>query len=255
MIISNVMAKNDSDRSWEALARIDPYYAVLTEQRYRAGNDAEEFFSSGEAHIDHVFKNLRRLNNSFRPRHSVDFGCGVGRLLIPLAHASAEVTGVDVSETMLAVAENNMRNRNIGNVRLVRSDDTLSALPAGFEFVHSVIVFQHIPVRRGEALFSTLLDKLAAGGMGAVHFLYFRNAPLWRKFVVRMGTYSSLVHGIANLVRGHKFTHPRMQMNHYSLVRLMRILYDHRCTDVLTELSYHTGTYGAMLYFRKSPFV
>lgn len=49
--------RTGTDRDWERLAIIDPHYAVLTEERYRGENiDIAQFFATGEAHIDHVFK-------------------------------------------------------------------------------------------------------------------------------------------------------------------------------------------------------
>ena len=46
--------RDHSDRTWEKIARSDPYYGVLTADRFRSGqlNDDSkaEFFRSGEEH-------------------------------------------------------------------------------------------------------------------------------------------------------------------------------------------------------------
>jgi 2-polyprenyl-3-methyl-5-hydroxy-6-metoxy-1,4-benzoquinol methylase len=96
---------NDSDQDWERLARTDPYFAVLTEPQY-CGKPSEieraEFFRTGEAHVAEVLSIIRsRLHPTFAPARALDFGCGVGRVLIPLAARCREVTGVDVSPAML----------------------------------------------------------------------------------------------------------------------------------------------------------
>jgi SAM-dependent methyltransferase len=245
---------NDSDRDWESLAKIDPYYAVLTADQYREDNlDRAEFFSTGKTHINHILKRAQVINPEFSPRVSLDFGCGVGRLLVPLSECSERVIGVDISSTMLTTAGANLRQRNITNVQLVKSDDSLSLVPNGIDFVHSFIVFQHIPVERGEKMFATLIDKLVDGGMGAVHFTYHRYGPTWRKLAATATKKFNFLHGITNLARGRAFSYPKMQLNHYSLNRLLTTLHDKHCFNIMIENVLDPPvTLGAILYFQKS---
>jgi SAM-dependent methyltransferase len=245
---------NDSDRDWESLAKIDPYYAVLTADQYRTENlDAVEFFATGKNHIAHMLERVRTIDPDFSPRVSLDFGCGVGRLLIPLSEVSGRVIGVDISSTMLATAEANLRERHISNVELIKSDDALSLVPNGIDFLHSFIVFQHIPVTRGEQMFSILVDKLVDGGMGAVHFTYHRYGPSWRKLAASATKKFNFLHGMMNLIRGKSFRHPKMQLNHYSLNRLMTMLHDKGCSNVMVEHFFDPPlTLGAIVYFQKS---
>jgi len=58
---------------------------------------------------------------------------------------------------MLAEARRNMEEMNIANVTLVGSDDRLSQVPGSYDLVHSHIVLQHIPVRRGMGMIGELL--------------------------------------------------------------------------------------------------
>lgn len=44
------------------------------------------------------------------PSNILDIACGTGRITIELASLGYKMTGVDISEEMLSVAENNMRN-------------------------------------------------------------------------------------------------------------------------------------------------
>jgi 2-polyprenyl-3-methyl-5-hydroxy-6-metoxy-1,4-benzoquinol methylase len=110
----------------EALARKDSYWAVLTSERFRRGNLSDaavrDFFESGVRNVEVVFDTVRRrLDADFTPRSVLDFGCGVGRVLLPLAERCDRVVGVDVSETMLAEAREHCRRRGLPNVHLVRS--------------------------------------------------------------------------------------------------------------------------------------
>src|SRR3954469_547208 len=123
---------NDSDEDWERFGRTDPYFAVLTAPEFHGQlSDAEraKFFDSGEAHVERVIAIIRdRLDPGFAPRTALDFGCGVGRLLIPLAKRCDEVAGVDVSPSMLAEARRNCDAAGVRNVSLLQSDDELAAV-------------------------------------------------------------------------------------------------------------------------------
>ena len=57
------MALRDSDKEWEQIGRRDPYYGVLSLDKFRTAqldNDSlEEFFISGRDHIDFVLETIR----------------------------------------------------------------------------------------------------------------------------------------------------------------------------------------------------
>ena len=86
------MPRVNSDKDWGHFAKLDPYYAVATHEKYHNDNlNAEalkEFFESGQRHIEEIFKVIHtHLAPAFRPVRALDFGCGVGRLVMPLAEA------------------------------------------------------------------------------------------------------------------------------------------------------------------------
>src|SRR6266852_4183437 len=166
-----------TDTDWEEWGRRDPYFGVITDPKFRSGKineDAKrEFLASGESHVHSVLSTIRKhIDPGFEPRTVLDFGCGVGRLLIPFAKVAEDVVGLDVSPSMLQEARRNCGEQRLHNVRLLRSDDDLSTLTGEFNLIHSCIVFQHIPVERGRALFSKLLGHLCAGGVGAIQLTY-----------------------------------------------------------------------------------
>jgi cyclopropane fatty-acyl-phospholipid synthase-like methyltransferase len=112
------------------------------------------------------------INPNFVPRTVLDFGCGVGRLLVPFAMVAEDVVGLDVSVSMLREARKNCNKRGLRNVHLKPSDDELSTLAGTFDLIHSCIVFQHIPMERGRAILSKLLRHVHPGGMGAIQLTY-----------------------------------------------------------------------------------
>ena len=138
--------------------------AVDTREKFRGQNLTDdllrEFFQTGVDHVKFIFETIRsRLDPHFAPRSALDFGCGVGRLLIPLARQCNCVVGVDVSETMLREARDNCEHQGISNIRLIKADSSDCATLGPVDLVHSFIVFQHISPRWGEAIFRRLIPK------------------------------------------------------------------------------------------------
>ncbi len=95
-----------SPHLWERYARAEPFWAVLTEPRF--SRDAltpdalEAFYASGREHVDGVIEVARRwVAPGLTVRRALDFGCGAGRLSVPLAERGIEVTGIDVAPSML----------------------------------------------------------------------------------------------------------------------------------------------------------
>ncbi|HUF65656.1 MAG TPA: class I SAM-dependent methyltransferase [Gemmatimonadaceae bacterium] len=255
------MPIHDADRAWEWFGATDPYFAVLTDDRYsgpRLSTAAlEEFFASGERYTVALFDLLdRSIAPGFAPARALDFGCGVGRVLIPLSRRCEEVVGVDVSQSMLQVALRNCQEQGIANAALLRGDDELTAVSGTFDFIHSFIVFQHIPVARGEALTRRLLELLRQDGVGALHYTYDVQWPGMTGISTWAKLHVPLARTVANLIKRRPIPTPVMQMNAYSLSRLMRILHDAGCEQVCMRGTLHTEeggltARGVMVTFRK----
>jgi SAM-dependent methyltransferase len=245
-----------TDDSWDKLGKTDPYYGVLSRECFRQSSMTDdlrlEFFRSGEEHVRGVFETIRaHIDADFSPRSALDFGCGVGRIAIPLARRVAKVVAADVSGAMLSEAARNCAEQNVGSVQLIRSNDTLATVPENLEFIHSFIVFQHIPTIRGLAILQHMLHLLADGGAGALHFIFARHASKHRVFLQRMRGLVPLANGFYNLICGRAFSHPIMEMNLYEINGILDVLYQNGCHDVHIRFSDHDGFIGAMLYFKK----
>src|SRR5262245_60880221 len=87
------------DPRWEAFAAREPYFAVLAAPKFLRANltpDRErEFFAGGEALVDSVFRVIEQFSPGFSPMTTLEYGCGPGRLAIPLARRPGAVTAVD----------------------------------------------------------------------------------------------------------------------------------------------------------------
>ena len=143
---------------WDLRARENaPFYVCTT-----AADSTAAFDASGRRDLEAQV--LDGLDVSPRWR-VLEIGCGVGRLLRPLAGRVARVVGVDVSAEMLARARDHCEG--LPNVELHRTDGGLDFLPdAGFDFVFSHIVFQHLPRKAySERYFRDAFRVLAPGGI------------------------------------------------------------------------------------------
>lgn len=250
------MVMRGSDAAWKRYGEIDPYFGVFSHDRFRREHlddmTVAEFFRSGETHVDWLVRTIRdRVDGAFAPRRVLDFGCGVGRLLIPLARISERVVGVDVSEGMLHEARRNCASHGVGNVHVARSDDRLSRVDGTFDFVHSWIVFQHIPPRRGMVILREIVARLERGGVGALHVTYRSTASRARRTKAWLRGHVPGVNALVNLARGRSPSYPVMQMNAYDLDRIVALLQSAGCDRVHAHFTDHAGHLGAILFFRK----
>jgi len=233
------------DRSaddWNALGEAEPFFAVLTDERFlrerMSEEDQEAFFASGEADIAHLFGLIAQPD--FAPKSALDFGCGVGRLTRALAKRIGRVAGVDVAPSMLRIARENV------------PPATFSAeIPdERFDLIVSLIVFQHIPVRRGEALLDELLRHLSDDGVAALQFTFRRPGSILRRVARTIRSRVPLVHRIAQRMRGER-PMPYMQMNEYDYARVTAILQRHGCEESRIIPTDHGGIKGAILVTRR----
>ncbi|HET8649121.1 MAG TPA: class I SAM-dependent methyltransferase [Gemmatimonadales bacterium] len=247
-----------TDRNWQRLGQRNPYYGVVSDERNRADRlDAAayaRFFESGERHVAGTLDALQQHFGSVdRQSSCLDFGCGVGRLVLPLARRFRRVVGVDVSPGMLREAQRNCRAAGIDNAHLIRTDEARGLAAERFGLVHSYIVFQHIPERRGRRIFSRLLALLRPGGLGTIHFSYAREAGRLRRLARPLRRFRP-VNAAANLMLGKAWNEPFMAMHNYDVNELMLMLQHWGVDQVYCRLTAGRdggGYRGISLMFRK----
>ena len=245
-------------RNWEKFGEKDPYYWVTTDSKYKDGglteNVREDFFESADRYIDSLFKVIRtHLDATFNPQRAFDFGCGVGRVALPLARRCKYVFGVDIAESMIAEARKNSEEQSVNKVQFSTQVDSLPANTEPFDFVHSIYVFQHIRVEQGLQTFIQLIDLLKENGIGAIHFVYQRRMSVKRKIVYWSCLHLPLFKNLNNLRQGKPFSAPMYEMNDYPLDELFLILQQKRCEHIYTRYTKEGPYNGIMLFFQKNP--
>lgn len=127
---------------WDERASEDPFFFVDNRRAYR-DTELEAFWAGGEESIDVA---LGRVGAAVIPDDEiVEIGCGVGRLTRVLAARGRSVRAVDVSERMLARAQE--LNPQLVNVEWHLGDGvSLAGIENNSADVcNSHVVFQHIP--------------------------------------------------------------------------------------------------------------
>lgn len=247
------MLKDQTDKDWEWFGENNPYYGVVCWDDFDAKSldkDAlDGFFLRGRQYVEEVVD----LMDQFFPegpekKKAIDFGCGVGRLAIPLAQKYQQVTGVDISPSMLKEAARNAKNHSVANIRYILTGD-LKNEPSDVDLVHSFIVMQHIPVEVGERLTRQLIDLLKPGGVGILHFTYRTSDDVSLKSRLLMTAYHKIpmVYRLRSLIKKQ----PVCQMNEYDLNKIFAILQDTGCGSPQIRFTHHHSVSGVLVFFQK----
>jgi SAM-dependent methyltransferase len=249
------MLRDKSDVSWEKWGKQNPYFGVLTDDKFRCENITEEskreLLETGRVHVQRVLSTASTQFGTLARPSALDFGCGVGRLVIPFAREFERVTAVDVSVGMLETARRNCDERDLNNVDFVHSDDRLSQVTRNYDFIHAYLVFQHIPVRRGEAIITELLKRLNDGGVVAIHFPFRCNDSSIRKFTHFLRRSFSPLSVLANVVRGRSWDEPFIQMNCYDVNRVLTLIASYGIKDLFLEVVDAGGFLSAFVFAKK----
>lgn len=218
-----------SSATWEALAKKDPWNAVLTtvDGREVAGDPAKlaAFYRSGEEYLQRM---LRSIRDHFGPvdRFDVaaDFGCGVGRVALPLARRSRELIAVDVSPTMLSMTEARAREEGLPNLSLQLLPQFLED-DRELDLLHSVLVLQHIWPEEGFRILEAVVPRIRPGGMAILHVPSSVGGVQPRRLFRWARSRVPGFNALANVFRGVPANTPYMQMNAWDLNRLVELLH------------------------------
>ncbi|HXA27456.1 MAG TPA: class I SAM-dependent methyltransferase [Candidatus Angelobacter sp.] len=203
----------------------DMYFANTGERAHR-GRIVEELFEQGEAYLDAVEQRFAELGVPVRhDGAALDFGCGVGRVLVPMAARYRSAVGVDVAPSMLEEARRHLGAERQADLRAYDGEDIDGCLgDLRFDVVHTTRTVQHIPPADGLRILRSLLARLQPGGVALVqapmcapHTLFHRLNGLRE----RSGLLIRLGHALA---RGHTEFRPTDPVHHWYLYPADRLL-------------------------------
>ena len=238
----------------------EPYFTVLTDPKFLRANLTEdarrEFFAGGEALVDFTWRTIQlRLAPDFAPTAILEYGCGAGRLAIPLARRAARragrVTAVDRSPEMIAAAQAEAARHGVDNI-LFRSPEALFAGPERFDFIVCYFVLQRMPRRDGLALVRALLERVVPGGIAVFQFPY-RGAASPLVITARwLREHVPVVNDAANVLRGYERTRPFVPTHTYRIEDVLAIV--DAAGSPATYLTFdHHGDVESVMAFAESP--
>ena len=158
---------------WNERAQEDAHYYVAFGRR---DQDDEEFFATAKDLVSELVGELKRLPDSPRKlRRALEIGCGPGRLLRPMSQYFGQIYGVDVSDSMIAIAKEKLRDVPSAFPYAIGGSDLRLFPDRHFDFVYSYAVFQHIP--SAEVVFSYFRETVRVLRPGGIARLQINGLP------------------------------------------------------------------------------
>ena len=152
----NIIEKMKSD--WDRRATVDAKFWIDTTQ-YQS--DAV-FDEAGETNVARFLEIAAPYMKS--SWHVLDVGCGIGRMVKPMASRFAHVSGVDVSTQM--ILQGRQWLAGVSNTALFEGNgvDLKVFESSTFDFVYSSITFQHMPREVFDSYLPEINRVLRPGG-------------------------------------------------------------------------------------------
>ena len=245
-------SERDTDSDWNQLGEVDPFWAVITDERFRAGRmDAparEAFYQSGVLDIDHFHTALMRHFSA--PDHfesCLDFGAGVGRLLVPMAQRAHQAVGVDIADSMRAICQTRLAELGLSQVKLAATPKEAAAF-GPFNWINSFIVLQHIHPARGMVLIEELLAMVGSGGFISLQVTTHREAHLMPQDTAGPGR--KLLRRVRNSLLPRRDI-GQITMYDYDQGQVLALLTRAGCPRFVLEHTDHGGHHGYMIYAQK----
>lgn len=244
------------ENDWVKFGEIDPYFGVLSRAEFKSENLNEEaraeFFQSGAWHVAHVLKIVRDCFGSVPSGVALDFGCGVGRITTALAAHFDQVVGLDISDGMITEAKRAASAANLTNIEYDTSLNKHRFSASLYDFIHSFIVLQHIPIKSGEKIIADLLQSTKVGGVGVIHFTYENSESSIKSIMKGIAKSTVGLRPIVNILTGRKWNYPAMQMNNYPLSNMFRI-FDGCGADIHKICRIDDwGSVGLMVFYKRA---
>lgn len=240
------------DSRWERFASREPFFAVLTQPRYRRANltpEAERaFFAGGEELVDWI---LHIVAERYRtvPESIAEYGCGAGRLAVAFARRAGSVAAIDRSPAMLGAARAAAAQRGLGDV-VFQSDDEFFASGRSYDLLNCYLVLQRLPPAEGLALMRRLLDSIGSAGIGVFHVPFRSDASRAVAAARRARERMPIVNGVANVVRRKSFDEPFIATHTYDLDDVFTVL-DDAGFEAHVDVERDGGLASAFLFVRR----
>ena len=240
---------------WDELAAREPYFAILADPRYLRENfDAAAeaaFFGAGDDQAGQILQFIHsHAAPLFHPDTVLEYGCGVGRLLIPFARRSMRAVGVDVSPAMLEVARRHVEKAELANVELLDAASFASDTRR-FDLVNCFLVLQRIHPSQGLALIRELAGHVRGGGFAVLHLPFRSRAGRLVRWSRRARAAVPALNTAANLALRKPSSIPLIESFTYDLNEVLGLLQELGFDAPLLQTTRHGDLDGVIIHAQK----
>jgi hypothetical protein len=164
-------------REWEKLGRDQPAWSVLSVDAYKSDDPSKigaAFYKTGISEARRLLNSLQRHGIEPPFEKAVEYGCGLGRISIPLAQHCRQLYAYDISAPHLHLAKAYAERAGAQNIqfeRVVRPDQ---GIEQGYDLYYSALVYQHNPPPLIFRLVNQALEGLAPRGVAVFQLPVFR---------------------------------------------------------------------------------
>lgn len=152
-------------KSWESLAKHDPLWAIMSHPDKKDNKwEMDEFMETGQSEVSGFLETINRILPGLPRKRALDFGCGAGRLTQALADYFDKVDGIDISPSMINTAIKNNRLGQRIKYHLGKENE-IPFRDNSFDFVLSLIVFQHVHKKYAKKYIAEFFRVLKPGGI------------------------------------------------------------------------------------------
>jgi 2-polyprenyl-3-methyl-5-hydroxy-6-metoxy-1,4-benzoquinol methylase len=165
--------KSRQAQQWSRLGQKAPYWSVLSgcsKTQTVSEADQKEFYRSGGDEIETMREFFHSVGQTIPSGRCLDWGCGLGRVLVHLAPLFDEAVGVDISHPHLQITRtyaDSLEPHIAQRIVLYQAIDDEAAIKSLFgqvDLVHSILVLQHMPPPLMIETLTTFAQLLKKGG-------------------------------------------------------------------------------------------
>ncbi|MFN0276210.1 MAG: methyltransferase domain-containing protein [Chitinophagales bacterium] len=152
------MVKNHfkKDLEWNEKANINPLYAIMSTQEFENAEEKNisteqvaKFYDAGKQIWDTNFQPALNKLSGGKPLAVLEWGCGMGRLLLYAMQEKHLCTGVDISSKQLELLKIYFPIPQNPETILYSPLQPIPLPDESFDFIYSHAVLQHIKSRQG----------------------------------------------------------------------------------------------------------
>tara|TARA_B100001287_G_scaffold257816_1_gene243707 strand:+ start:446 stop:1225 length:780 start_codon:yes stop_codon:yes gene_type:complete len=231
--------ERNTDKDWEKIGLENPYWGVISAPEFNYLKEEnvdllDRFYKTGEDEVNKLINTIKtKVKCNFEIESVLDFGSGVGRLLLPFAQRTSNICyGCDISEGMHEKCLIRANYLDLNNIKLIQD---LENIKISFSLVNTRIVLQHIPPKRGINYINKLAELVKDNGIFSLQFTVAREKSLIKhnesNFYIFNG---DKVEGLFTNI-GSDRPSGSMSMFDYSLIEIVLLLKMHNFTNMHLE--------------------